>query len=123
MCGEFPCKKYDGADVYDSFITHKNQLHDLQRARQIGIDAYKAELEEKVALLEVLLKSYNDGRRKSLFCTAVNLLDAASVRCVVEQLADVVGEEDSPKVRAESAVRLLNTAAAENGISFRLRKK
>lgn len=123
LCEEFPCKRYDGVDAYDSFITHKNQLHDLQKAKEIGIDAYKTELEEKVALLEVLLKSYNDGRRKSLFCTAMNLLDVESVRCVMEQLAKVVGAEDSPKVRAEAAVRLLNSAAEENGISLQLRKK
>ncbi len=123
MCGEFPCKKYDNADLYDSFITHRNQLRDLEKVMEIGIEAYKSELNEKASLLDALLKSYDDGRRKSFFCIAVNLLDLNSVRSVVEQLADSVGTEDSPKVKVEIAARLINAIAETKGISLKLRKK
>ena len=36
--------------------------------------------------MRFLLREYNDGRRKSLFCTAVNLLELADVRETVSLL-------------------------------------
>ena len=42
-------------DLSDSFITHKNQLKDLYKAKQIGMEAYKTELNEKIRILEELL--------------------------------------------------------------------
>ena len=30
QCGEFPCGRYEGADEYDSFITHQNRLADME---------------------------------------------------------------------------------------------
>ena len=123
LCDEFPCKKYDGADVSDSFITHRNQLTDLEKAKKLGMETYQAELDEKISLLAELLNQYDDGRRKSFFCLAVNLLDLQSVRSIVKQLADSTGAEDSPKVKAESAVCLINETADIKGISLKLRKK
>ena len=49
-------------------------MNDMEKASQIGIPAYNAEQEEKRKLLDFLLSHYNDGRRKNLFCVAVNLL-------------------------------------------------
>lgn len=47
-CGDFPCKKYDGADRVDSFITHLHQFRDMNKAKTLGIDAYRRELDEKI---------------------------------------------------------------------------
>ena len=41
----------------------------------MGMETYLEELGEKTAILEKLLAGYNDGRRKSFFCLAVNLLE------------------------------------------------
>lgn len=49
---------------YDSFISHRHMAHDLAWLQQIGLDAYRAELEEKIKILHTLLDGYNDGRRK-----------------------------------------------------------
>ena len=35
-CGEYPCEKNKGADLFDSFITHKNQLRDSEIAKNTG---------------------------------------------------------------------------------------
>lgn len=80
QCTEYPCARYTRAEPYDSFVPHRNVQRDFARAARDGLDAYRAMLEEKEALLRFLLREYNDGRRKSLFCTAVNLLELADVR-------------------------------------------
>lgn len=70
----------------DSFISHRNQKSDLEKVRQIGIEAYNAEQEEKVEILGVLLAGYNDGRKKTLSCVAVNLLKIHELREVLGKI-------------------------------------
>ena len=67
QCNEYPCEKYEKIDKFDSFISHRNQKSDLEKARQIGIEAYNAEQEEKVEILGTLLAGYNDGRKRPYF--------------------------------------------------------
>lgn len=54
--------------------------------RQIGEDAYNAEQSEKREILDKLLSEHNDGRRKTLYCTAVNLLELEALRRIMEQI-------------------------------------
>ena len=123
QCEEFPCEKYDGAGQTDSFITHKNQLKDLAKAKQIGIEAYETELDSKVKILEALLKHYNDGRRKSFFCLAVNLLELADVERVMAQIETQIQADAQRKEKAGLAARLFQEMADKRGISLKLRKK
>ena len=74
-CRDFPCEKYRDAGQYDSFITHRRQMDDLALAARDGIEAYNAVQREKVELLHRLLSEYNDGRKKTLFSLAVNLME------------------------------------------------
>jgi len=122
LCQEFPCAKYDGVDQSDSFITHKNQFADFDKAKRIGLDAYEAELCEKVEILEKLLTHYNDGRRKSLFCTAVNLLELEDVKRVMAQIAARTKADAPVKETASIAARLFQDMAEERAISLKLRK-
>ena len=122
-CTEYPCARYEGADESDSFITHRNQLRDNERAKEIGMETYRAVLDEKVAILRELLDMYNDGRRKGFFCTAVNLLELEEVRGVMRQLAAEVGPEHTLKERATAAARLFQAAADGRGIPLKLHKK
>lgn len=123
LCDEYPCKKYDGADASDSFITHQNQLKDLEKAKTTGLDAYICELDEKIAILESLLQDYNDGRRKNFFCIAVNLLELEDVKHVIGQIANEVKPEQSVKEKSAIAVRLFQAMADARNITLKLRTK
>ena len=70
QCDEYPCPKYEHMDDFDSFMTHQGRKADMERARQLGIEAYNAEQVEKTKILDILLSEFNDGRKKTLFCTA-----------------------------------------------------
>lgn len=123
LCEEYPCKKYEGADLYDSFITHRNQFHDFDKVTRIGLETYIAELNKKIELLEHLLKNYDDGRRKSFYCVAVNLLELQDINSVMEQIAGEVGADVSVKEKAKTAMRLFEVMAETRGLSLQLRKK
>ena len=93
-------------------------------ARELGLDAYLARLEEKRAILEDLLAHYNDGRRKTFFNTAVYLLPLEDLQTVMLSLDSQpeLGEQ-AVKERALAAVELLQKAADRRGISLKLNKK
>ena len=84
QCPEYPCGRYEHIDEADSFITHMNQKTDLEKLRKIGEEAYNKEQVEKRRILDRLLAEYNDGRKKTLFCLAVNLLPLEDLRTVFE---------------------------------------
>ena len=117
----YPCEKYEKIDEYDSFITHRNRKPDMEKFRTVGADRYNAEQEEKVRLLGYLLSSCNDGRRKTLFSLAVNLLELSDVRAVVDQL--MASDLPTIKERAVYAASLLQDVATEKGITLKLNRK
>ncbi|MBU5627354.1 DUF3795 domain-containing protein [Oscillibacter sp. MSJ-2] len=123
-CGAFPCERYEDIDQFDSFITHKNRRRDIERASEAGMEAYCARQREKTAVLQELLTHYNDGRRKTLFCTAVNLLELEDVRAVAEKLQGHAWPEGtSLKEKAAHAAFLFQDTARRRDIDLALRKK
>lgn len=45
-CPEYPCPRYDGFGDGDSFVPHRNRQKDIAQARELGLEAYLAQLEE-----------------------------------------------------------------------------
>lgn len=119
-CGEYPCEKYEKIDDFDSFITHKHRKRDMEKAKKLGPEAYGAEQREKIRLLEALLAGYNDGRKKTLYCLAVNLLEADEIK---QALQTVEGEALPPGDRPGRMAEELNRIAAAKGIELKLRRK
>jgi len=122
LCEEFPCEKYDDVDAADSFITHRNQLRDLEKAKQIGMEVYAAQLNEKVRALEELLAHYDDGRKKSFFCLAVNLLELDDIKAVMEKAAQEIEPEADKKAKAVVIAGLFEAMAEKRDVSLKLRK-
>ena len=124
QCSEYPCEKYDHIDDFDSFITHRNRKSDMEKAKCLGIDAYNAEQAEKANILEVLLSNYNDGRKKTLFCVAVNLLELQELQTVLKEI-DRKPDMETLTLKEKSAfvAGLLQDAAAAKNIDLKLHKK
>lgn len=123
-CDAFPCGRYADADRYDSFITHRNQLKDIQKARNIGIDAYAEEQIEKVEILRCLLENYNAGKQKTFFLQAINLLDIQDIRTVMKRLAlNAEVESLSIQDKAAYAVSQFQAAAVQRGVELKRNKK
>ena len=80
-------------------------------------------LNEKIEILRYLLKNYNDGRRKTFYCTAVNLLELEDVNRVMTQIKEAIAPETPLKESAKQVVYLFQTMAEEKEISLKLKKK
>lgn len=124
QCSEFPCARYKDIDKYDSFITHRNQLKDIQKAKNIGIDVYTKEQVEKVKTLNYLLENYNAGRQKTFFCLAVNLLEIQDIRTIMKHLASNSDVQNlSIKDKSAYAMSQFQAIADKQGIKLKLNKK
>ena len=124
QCGDYPCDLHAHTSEYDSFVTHRNQARDLERARRMGLAAYNAEQEEKRRLLDRLLASYDDGRRKTLFCLAANLLEVSEVEEALRQAESTAGFSTlDAKGRSALVAKRLRDAATRRGVELRLRRK
>lgn len=121
-CPEYPCTHYEGFDDGDSFVPHRNRAQDIAQVQTMGLEAHLAQLEEKRAILDTLLAGYNDGRRKTLFTTAVYLLPLEELRNVMEALHQELSEQPV-KERTKAAVELLQAAADRQGVSLKLNKQ
>lgn len=122
-CPKYPCQRYEGIDQYDSFITHRHQLTDMDRAKIVGILAYHAQLNEKEAILQRLLAEYNDGRRKTFFALAVNLLELADLQAVMEEADGLTVSSMTVKEKALATVECFEKMAKQRGVVLRLNKK
>ena len=116
QCSKYPCEKYVNIDEFDSFITHMNQKIDMEKMLRIGEEAYNSEQIEKRQILDRLLSEYNDGRKKTLFCLAVNLLPLEDLRSVFEDGDD----EMTVKDRAKQMEKRLKERSS---VELKLRKK
>ena len=85
-CPEYPCRHYDGFDSYDTFVLHRNQRKDMQKAKEIGMETYHAEQREKKEILNQFLECYDDGSKAAFFCLAVNRLELKELRMIMTHL-------------------------------------
>ena len=116
QCAEYPCEKYESIDEFDSFITHRNQKADLEKMQRIGEETYNAEQREKRLILDRLLAQYNDGRKKTLFCLAVNLLP-------LEILQDIFADDDLEMPVKERASQMEKRLKEQSNVELKLRRK
>lgn len=120
-CEEYPCREYDGIDEYDSLITHRNQLKDIEKAKRIGIEEYHAEQLVKKDILNKLLNEYDDGHRLVFFCLAVNLMDIDDLNTVIDK-SDELSENMDLTSKSDLIKELLMDCATKRGIELKLRQ-
>ena len=117
LCPDWPCQRYVQEQA-DSFIPHRNARRDLETVKRVGLEHYRETLGKKMEGLRFLLERCNDGRRKSLFCTAVNLLELEDVEAVIARLEEEFGPEYSPEEQKERGSR-----AQTRGVSLKLERQ
>lgn len=123
QCTEYPCERFLSEPAYDLIITLQHQRQDLDKARRIGIPAYLEEQKERAAFLHLLLDQFQDGRRKTFFCVAVNLMEIEDLRDIQAQLMLLCPPDMPVQEKSAIAVRLLSKKGNERGLLLKLRRK
>lgn len=119
QCSKYPCSRYLAVNTKDSFITYQNVLNDFNTISRVGEEKFKEAMNLKIAILEKLLRDYNDGRKKNFYCIAVNLLSLDDLNEVMEKVEELKCDQ---KEKINEIVKLFHFYAKKKGISLSLRK-
>lgn len=120
-CEEYPCEKYDGVDLHDSLISHRNQKKDMEKAKRIGIENYRKEQMLKKEILNRLLAEYDTGRRDVFFCLAVNLLELDDLEIILKE-ADEQTVNMNLNDKSDFMKKALNECGERRNIELKLRR-
>ena len=71
-------------------------------------------------ILDYLLSDFNDGRKKTLFCQTVNLLELDALRELLSRLERCPGT--TPKEKGIFAAEQIKEIAAGKGVDLTLRR-
>ena len=131
QCDEFPCSKFaswlDKTMIEDSFLTHQKIEPNLYFIREQGLEKFLKQQKKRIALLERMLKDFDDGRSKSFYCIAATLLPVVELESLLGEAgrklkADKIKDGDTV-TKTIILRQLLNDFAAKGGVELKLRSK
>ncbi len=128
-CDDFPCQKFEfeGKNAYDSFITHRKTISNLNFIKEKTIEKFLQEQKKRIGLLEIMLENFNDGRSKSFYCIAAALLSIGDLEKALKKSEQKIGKDKielgDMKRRAKIIKGFLNDIAEKEGVELKLRKK
>jgi hypothetical protein len=126
-CGDFPCERYENFFDFDSFVSHKVCLPNLQQVKQVGLRKWLTEQSKRRRAVENLLANFNEGRSMSFFCLATALMPPEKLKQAVTEAKkqikrDKLGESDI-KAKAKVVRSAIEDVASQSGISLKLRHR
>ena len=119
QCADYPCARCAEGDTADSFVIRRSRGQDVALARAAGVEAYTNALRERRAILDELLRGWNDGRHASCFAAAAALLPREALQQALAALREAGEATEIPRERARRAEALLQRAAQQNGVTLR----
>lgn len=104
-------------------MSYRNVITDFEKAKKEGLEQYEIELNEKIDILEFLINNYNDGRRKSYYCNAVNLLKLNILKVIMTEINEKISKQDTNmKNKIKQIILLFEEQASKDNIELKLRK-
>lgn len=125
-CDQFPCERLLrvlGVERgLDSFVSHRPAIPNLEKIREIGLEAHLGDQGERRRLVEELIAGYNDGRSMTFFCSAGALLPPGKLGKTLKAIREETREEMNPKGRARLARKAIGELARVEDVDLRLRR-
>lgn len=96
----------------------------LAQLKHAGPEEYGKEIQARASILHAMLDRYNDGRHKTLFCLAADLLALDSL-CSAFHCAEHEPrlQKADKRGKASFITNLLLEAAARQGVELKLHKR
>ncbi len=125
-CPDFPCSKFRKEEEYhqgkesSSYPSYKKVLQNLFFIRENGIERFIELQNRRIRLLETMLKNFNDGRSRSLFCRKAGQLDPEALQNAVDRATrEILSKKIKTgdlKRKAEVLKAFLKELSPEDGI-------
>jgi hypothetical protein len=105
----------------DSFKCYQTLDTDIEYVQAHGIEAFIKEQKERERILKRMLEGFNEGRSRSRYCVAATVLPIEDIKLALAAATKESTGMD-PREKAKVLRRLLDEAAARQGLSLALRK-
>ncbi len=112
----------EAAKSHDSFISYRPVPANLGFIRESGIEEFARQEIEKQEFLEYLIDNYDEGRSKSFYCTACQLLPLDKLREALAEAEAEMPEVADVKEKARLVRAAINKLAGSMKIDLKLRK-
>lgn len=122
-CSSYPCERITSEKSrYDSFVTHRRMLPNLDFIKDNGIDLFIDQQKVRMAILADFLNDYDDGRSKSFLCLSCALLPIDKLQ---EALRTVKESSETTDLKAKNKQLrdALTTIAVAEGVELKLNKR
>jgi hypothetical protein len=127
-CSDFPCFKFKSEEEYQqlneslSYPSCKKIIPNLNFIKEQGIEKFIGQQQERIGLLKIMKDNFDDGRSRSFFCNAANLLEITCIRNALKEATSRIKTDDSKqndiKAKAKILREILLAVAAKNGIEL-----
>lgn len=128
QCSEYPCSKFKSEEEYQqwegssSYPPDKKIPSNMNFIKKHGIEKFMEQQENRIKLLEKMIKNFDDGRSRSFFCRAVALLDLKSLTNSLEKATRKIKtdkiKKDDVKNKAKILKAIINEIAVKKGIKL-----
>jgi hypothetical protein len=122
-CRQLPCEKIAEWDGADSFVSHKKSLENLRQIKAAGLEEFIKQQNQRMMLLNKLIRDYDDGRSKSFFCLAAALMEIDDLHEVVFHRKATQDTLRDKKQLAKEARTSLEQQARLKGVKLMYRKE
>lgn len=112
----------DSIKQSDSFISYRPLVENYARISKLGIEGFINLLSVKIKLLEHLLADYDDGRSKSYYCLACQLLPIEDIEAALQEAEGEFNQTADTAGKARLVRATINRRAGTAGIDLKLRK-
>ncbi len=125
-CSEFPCPKFKDTGKYDSFLTYKKVMPNLNFIKENGVEKFIEQQEKRVKLLETMLKHFDDRRSKSFYCIAATLHPLETLEKSLDNANQKIKahntKPDDVKTKAKILKNILNQYAQKEKNELKLKR-
>lgn len=131
QCDEFPCRKFDSwlhrDNVPDSYPPDRAVHSNHRLIKERGLEEFLKTQKMRMRSLEKMLQEFNDGRSKSFYCHAANLLPIEDLQATLnnaeQRIRDNKIKSDDVKTKSGMLRELLTDLALKKGIELESGKK
>ena len=127
-CSDFPCHKfkseaeYQQLDESPSYPSYRKVLPNFNYIKEYGIKKFIEQQKERIRLLEIMRANFDDGRSRSFFCRAANLLEITDIKDALDEAVQKVEtnnvNQNDVKTRAKILRETLLAVAFREGIEL-----
>jgi hypothetical protein len=127
-CSDFPCFKFKSEEEYQqlaespSYPSYRKVIPNFTFIKKHGIEKFIEQQQERIRLLKIMRENFDDGRSRSFFCRAANLLEITNVKSALDEAARKINSEkikqNDIKTKAKILREILLAVASKEGIEL-----